>query len=318
MIQIADNQVRAFADFMRDNRGIRPFDFCSLEEGHLFPPRDQLGVADYFFFATAHQFGFWYLKDGRYERPMYARVDGREWKGSDFLWRCATKAWNDQRDIFHPRVMEHVTDEEWSRIFSDDEGRNPLPMWEEHLRIIHECTRWCMERNTTPGQLIRDANASDAPLKTFLDQAGRVPGYAEDPLHKKLILLAIILENRPEHFLRVGDPQHYEPIIDYHLQRSALRTGLVEVTDDALRRKLVERRLVTPGEESSVRRAVFEAIRRLMAESGLSIAAIDYFFFMNRKRCPEMTEPDCPRCEVNALCAKHKALFQPVYRTEDY
>ena len=62
-----------------------------------------------------------------------------------------------------------------------------------------------------------------------------------DPLRKKSTLLAIILQQRPERFLRVEPSERVPPIIDYHLQRSCLRTGLVRVRDAALREKLLAR-----------------------------------------------------------------------------
>jgi hypothetical protein len=43
-----------------------------------------------------------------------------------------------------------------------------------------------------------------------------------------------------------------------------------------------------------------------------------YFFFTNRTRCPEMTDPQCPVCPVQDVCARRTSLFQPVFRTEAY
>ena len=145
-----------------------------------------------------------------------------------------------------------------------------------------------------------------------------IPGYAEDPLQKKAMLLAIVLENRPERFLKVADPESAVPIIDYHLQRSALRTGLVRVADPALRKKLEARELLSEAEEGRVRAATYAAIGKLIARSGLSAAAVDWFFFQNRTRCPETTEPKCAECPVQAICARATRLFQPVFRTTAY
>jgi hypothetical protein len=157
-----------------------------------------------------------------------------------------------------------------------------------------------------------------APLAAFLSDAGEVPGYAEDPLQKKLMLLAIILENRPEGFLRVSDPDSAVPIIDYHLQRSALRTGLVRVDDPELAAQLERRERVDDETEAEIRQATFDAISQLVDASGLSVAAIDWFFFTNRTRCPEMSEPNCAACPVQPVCARLTGLFQPVFRTTAY
>jgi hypothetical protein len=132
------------------------------------------------------------------------------------------------------------------------------------------------------------------------------------------MLLAVMLENRPEGFLRVSDPASAVPIIDYHLQRSALRTGLVVFTDAAAARANQERRVVEAEVEAAIRQATYAAIERLVRQSGLSVAAVDYFFFMNRRRCPEMTPPQCAVCPAQPVCARRTEAFQPVYRTAAY
>jgi hypothetical protein len=311
-------QISRFARFFAAHREIRPFDFCSLNEGRLFPTRGQPGVIDYFFFCTAHQFSFWQLKDNRYAGPMVAFVDGVPYKGSDFIWRVATRAWATNHFFFRPQNLVKRSDVDWKRFFQDDAGKNPLPIYDKNREIIRHYVEWFARSNTTPENLVTEANRHPAALQTFLRLAGRVPGYREDPLQKKLQLLAVILENRPEHFLRVTDPQSYRPIVDYHLMRSALRTGLVTVTRPELRLLLERRELVTEAVEHQIRQAVFDAINRLVKESGVSMAAIDYFFFTNRTRCPEMTEPQCKTCPVNQVCARHVHLFQPVFRTTAY
>ncbi len=311
-------RVRAFAAHLSTLKEVQPFDFCSISEGVIYPTRALPGVLDTFFFCTSHQFGFWTMKENRYERPMTARLDGVAYKGSDYVWRCATRAWSRREDFFSPAHAATLSDRDWNDVFCDDTGRNPLPMWDEHMRIIHGYLRWMEAAAVTPKFIVARCRESETPLATLVEQSRDIPGYGEDRLQKKLFLLAIILENRPEHFLSISDPQSYKPIIDYHLQRSALRTGLVQITDRDLHAKLVRRERVEAGEEALIRNATYEAIQLLVKQSGLSVAAIDYFFFINRRRCPEMTIPECAACPVNGICAHELSLFQPVYRTTDY
>ncbi|HOW96591.1 MAG TPA: hypothetical protein P5567_06410 [Kiritimatiellia bacterium] len=317
-VRVNEVRVRRFAEYFAEIGQVSPFDFCSAGEGTLFPVRGCAGVIDYFFFVTAHQFGFWHLDGGRYGGPMIAPVDGVPRKGSDFIVACATRAWNRDPLFFAREELARAGEEGWAGIFRDDAGVNPLPMWPEHREIIQRYAAWLRAAPRPPAELVAAANAAPEPLKAFLDEAGKVPGYAEDPMRKKLQLLAIILENRPEHFLRVTDPWNHRPIIDYHLQRSALRTGLVDVDDARVLADLEARRLVSADTEQDIRSAVYHAVARLVEQSGMSVAAIDYFFFMNRTRCPEMREPDCPSCPVREFCARRTKLFQPVFRTEAY
>lgn len=316
MVTPDTGQIGRFAKLMPELGQVQPFSFCGVPD--LFPAAGQAGTLESFFLNAAHQFGFWYLEAGVYDRPMIATVDGVPRKGSDYLFYCFQRALNRDPDAFLPQTLAAMSAEDLDRVFQDDHGHNPLPMWTEHEELIRLYADWFITRDLQPADLLHEANAATRPLHTFLTLVGQVPGYAEDPLRKKLMLLAVILENRPEHFLQVSDPESAVPIIDYHLQRSALRTGLVTVTDANLQQKLIRRQEVSTSEEQAIRMATYTAIERLVQESGLSVAAVDYFFFTNRTRCPEMTEPACAECPVQSICAQRKELFQPIFRTTAY
>lgn len=193
-----------------------------------------------------------------------------------------------------------------------------MPALALHFEMARAYGRDMQALGWTTADIVAHANASEKPLQTFLRQLDHIGGYKEDPLRKKATLLAIILQQRPEKFLRVNPEEIVPPIIDYHLQRSCLRTGLIRVDDDALSAKLARREIVTSDEEWAVRRAAYEAIVQAQALCGKSMGAVDWFFFQARRRCPEMTEPDCARCAVDAVCAREKILFQPVMRTTFY
>ena len=317
-VRIDDARIEAFAALLAHAGDVRPFDFCTRSEGFIYPPRNAPGALDMFFFACAHQFGFWTLSGDRWQQPMVARLDGQALKGSDFLFRACTRACQHDPLSLAPATLAQRNDNEIGALFLGDDGTNPLPMWPEHLALIRGQAAWFTSRGLSPDDVLRRAADAPRPLGTLLATLAGIPGYAEDPLQKKAMLLAIVLENRPEHFLRVTDPESGVPIIDYHLQRSALRTGLVRVDDPALRARLEARLLLSAPEEDIIRRATYEAIARLMARSGLSAAAVDWFFFQNRTRCPETTPPDCAACPVRAICAQETALFQPVFRTTAY
>ena len=317
-LSIDDRQIDVFAEHLKQTPGIQPFDFCARSEGFIYPERGRPGVLETFFFACAHQFGFWTLAGNRWDKPMVARLDGRDLKGSDFLFRACTRAWQYDPRAFAPTALVAMGNAQLADLFRADDGTHPLPMWPEHLALIRGYAAWFNARRETPADVLSRAAAAPKPLYALLTALAEIPGYAEDPLQKKAMLLAIVLENRPEHFLRVSDPESAVPIIDYHLQRSALRTGLVRVEDSALRKKLVARELLAQTEEELIRAATYEAIEKLIARSGLSSAAVDWFFFQNRTRCPETTEPDCPACPVQPFCARETNLFQPVFRTTAY
>lgn len=107
-------------------------------------------------------------------------------------------------------------------------------------------------------------------------------------------------------------------MVDYHVMRSCLRMGLLDVVDSSLAAKLAARELLTASEEWAVRIGAHAAIEQVVAASGKSMGAVDWFFFQARQRCPEMSEPSCETCAVDSACAHRKELFQPVRRTSYY
>jgi hypothetical protein len=83
-------------------------------------------------------------------------------------------------------------------------------------------------------------------------------------------------------------------------------------------RKLGNRQNVTPAEEWAVRYQAHDAMEQVRELSGTDTAAVTWFFFNSRKRCPEMSEPECHYCQVDPVCAHRKELFQHVLRTSFY
>lgn len=313
-VRVDPAQVERIAARIAQAEEAAPFPFV----GEDFPPPGHPYALDFFFASTLQQFGFWEDDGKRYLRPMVARLRGRDLKGSDYLWAAYRRWLEADPDGLTPPRQARLEGAELAHWFQDDAGANPVPAFGLRLDLARAYGRDMGALGPTPADLVTRANASPSPLGTFLAQLDHIGGYKEDPLRKKSVLLAVILQQRPERFLRSAPEEPVPPIIDYHLQRSCLRTGLVEVLDPDLRRKLVERRFLQPDEEWAVRRAAHAAIQRLQAASGKSMGAVDWFFFGARRRCPEMMEPDCPRCPVDPSCAHRKDFFQPVFRTTFY
>jgi sugar/nucleoside kinase (ribokinase family) len=295
--------------------GVDPFEFIGPE----FPPADHPVVVDYFFAATLQQFGFWEASGGRYHGPMVARIEGVDAKGSDYLWRAyLRKLIAGEERFYTPQDQEALTHETMLDLFRADDGSDPMPALDLHLEQARAYGRDMGSLELSPGEIVERANVSNRPLQSFLEQLDHIGGYKEDPLRKKSVLLATILAQRPERFLYIKEGDRIPPIIDYHLMRSCLRIGLLDVVDASLYEKLHGRRLLQADEEWAVRYRAYEAIQQVVELSGKSMGAVDWFFFNARRRCPEMTEPECARCPVDPVCAHRKELFQPVIRTTFY
>jgi ribokinase len=293
---------------------VEPFAFT----GPSFPPAGHPKALDYFFTATLQQFGFWTADGGRYSRPLLAPLGGAVHKGSDYLWHAWLRPLDRDPDFYHPPRQAGIAQEDLTALFRADDGSDPMPALDLRLAQARSYGHDLLALAATPQDLLGQANASATPRGALLAALDHVGGYKEDPLRKKSGLLALVLSQRPERFLRVVPGEPVPPVIDYHLMRSCLRIGLLDVADPALARALAERRVLSPADEWAVRLAAYAAVEQVVARSGQPMGAVDWFFFNARRRCPEMTPPDCQRCAVDPVCGHRKELFQPVLRTVFY
>jgi hypothetical protein len=285
--------------------------------GFPFPDAQEPLAMETLAVATLHQYGFWIADDVGYREPMYGVADGQRWKGSDYIWQAFTRAVRQDPSVVSP---ERMAEDPllFDRICLDDTGQCPVPSVGSHRSLHQGWGRALVERGGFAAVLTR-ANESTRPVRSLLDVLSQMPGYGEDPMAKKAMLLAVVLARRPEGFLRFADPESIGPIVDYHIMRGCLRTGCIEVVDASLRARLEARQWVSAGEEAAIRSASHQAIQALCEVSGLGVDAVDGFFFVNgRSRCLEMEPPRCEVCPIAENCARRERLFQPVYRTTLY
>ena len=312
-VVVNEEQTDRVAKLIRSLDEASPFDFV----GPDLPPVGHEAALDFFFASSLQQFGFWTHADGGYDRPLIATLDGEQRKGAFYLFRAYCRWLHDDPERLTPAAQAQLSRADLLNVLRDDEGNDPMPALDLHLSMAQNYGRDMTALGHTATTLIETANSSASPINALLGHLDHVGGYKEDPLRKKSALLAIILQQRPEGFL-VDRGDDAPPIVDYHVMRSCLRIGLVDVVDTELAEKLRGRRLLTDAEEWAVRSAAFSAVEQLVERSGKTLGAVDWFLFQARQRCPEMTEPDCTSCTVDAQCMHRKDLFQPVLRTTFY
>ena len=306
-------QIRRVAELIKTLTDVAPFPFT----GPDLPADNHPAALDFFFASTLQQFGFWTHAGGRYQRPLIAHIDGEERKGAFYFFRAYCRWLNDDPERLSPAAQAKLSKADLLDVLRDDDGNDPMPSIDLHLSLAHAYGRDMLALGYTPATIMQKVNLSADPMSELLAELDHVGGYKEDPLRKKAALLAIILQQRPEAFLREAT-QDAPPIVDYHVMRSCLRIGLLDVVDATLAARLEGRMLLSDVDEWAVRSAAFTAIELLVAKSGKSMGAVDWFLFQARQRCPEMSDPLCGSCPVDPVCAHRKELFQPVRRTSFY
>lgn len=308
-------QIERIAKLIATLEEAAPFPFT----GPDFPPVNHPLALDFFFVSTLQQFGFWTAVNGQYSQPLIAPINGAPRKGSSYLFQTILRALQNDPDCFTPARQASLTRADMLALYRADDGSDPMPALDLHWQMAQGYGRDLQALHLTPQIIIQQAKEEgERPLQTFLQLLDHIGGYKEDPLRKKSSLLAVILNQRPEQFLPFGPGEQVAPIIDYHLMRSCLRAGLIDVLDDTLHQKLAARQVIPPADEWVVRYAAYQAIEQVTALSGKSMGAVDWFFFNARRRCPEMTDPLCEQCPIDPACVHRKELFQPVLRTTFY
>lgn len=313
-VTLSLDQIKRVASLVATLTEVADHDFAGSDHPSVGDP----ATLDFFFASTLQQFGFWTTKNGRYHQPLIAPIQGQMRKGSTYLSQVYRRAMAENPAFLTVSGQATVSAAQFAELYRDDHGQDVMPAIELHLQLANRYGQDMLALGYTPHSLVAEAQGSKRPLQTFLMLLDKIGGYKEDPLRKKSMLLTLILNQRPEKFLTYGSDETATPVIDYHLMRSCLRVGLIEVKDKELAAALAARKLISAADEQIVRRAAYEAIEQIAALSGKSMGAVDYFFFGARRRCPEMTDPECANCALDPICAKRKALFQPVYRTTFY
>jgi hypothetical protein len=313
-VRVNEEQVRKVVEQIATFSEMSPFPFI----GPGYPPVGHPKALDYFFAATLQQFSFWTVKDKRYHQPLIAPIGGVERKGSDYLWEAFRRGIDEDPDFCSPEQQANLSRAELLEVFRADNGEDPMPALDLHLEMANQYGQDMLALGLTPQLVLQEVLDSPQPLETFLILLDKIGGYKEDPLRKKSLLLALILKDRPENFLPLQDSALAAPVLDYHLMRSCLRVGLIDVLNQELKHKLEDRQVISPAEEWAVRYAAYRAMERVYALSDKSYGAVNELFFNARKRCPEMSEPECQSCQLDGVCAQRKALFQPVLRTALY
>jgi len=138
-----------------------------------------------------------------------------------------------------------------------------------------------------------------------------------DPQQKKTTFLIKLLEE--SNMIKIADPENFIPIMDYHMQRTLLRLGCVEIVDEAYRIIIVGRELLDSDEP--VRSTCIEAFKIIAEFSGHRVTKMnDFFWSLGRSCCHETTlchdhvcsKSPCTFAEIVALDDHSRCVFEAV------
>lgn len=196
-------------------------------------------------------------------------VDGEgPYEGSALLWALGLRAERRAPGALTARSLAGVNPEAIAAVFraeqdtlSDPAGRARL--WDDlAIRLLRKYQGQAAELLAAAGGRLGGPDGLLARLSEF-------EAYS-DPLRKKSFLVAKIWERRG--WLEVADPEIWEVCADNVLMRLALRSGLVEPSDDV----------------ESVRAATREAFREVAAAAGISPPVLDDLLWERGREDPDL------------------------------
>ena len=195
----------------------------------MYPEVGHPQVLAFFFYGCLLDYGFWYGGEKGYLTPLLGLLrdsGGKMLKGSDLLWQLLKRKLDSDPDFFSVSTLADVTGFELSNCLADDVGTQ-WPDFEHRLRLTQAWGQWLRRNELTPALIVEEANRNQLPLREVLEILRTSP-FGRDHMMKKAVLLAMVLYNRPERFLRVSEQDTWPAIVDYHLMRVSLRLGMVK------------------------------------------------------------------------------------------
>jgi hypothetical protein len=261
-------------------------------EGTL-PALEPAQMREYYWFLCALLFDF---------KGMQATLDGKESQGSELLFALARREVALDPQAFAALRMAKITTQQFNTIFSAERDAScpSISRGAERARLLRETAQALQQRYD--GALDKLLAESEGYLrrpdgKGVLDVFSMLPGYYDPHLKKAFVLLKI--------WQRLGlweakDQQNLFIAVDYHLLRVALRSGIVQVQDEALAQRLRNQAPSTPEEEEAIRAPVKLAYKRIEELSGLDVFTLDEIFWTLGRSCCHYARPArCAECDFS-------------------
>jgi hypothetical protein len=230
-------------------------------------------------------------------------VNGRKWRGWDFLLHRLHQAAFDDRSLLNAERWQGIRASDllelYGPLLTDVEGR---------AELIRDLGTGLLNRGWNCANALydeADGRIADGSAN-LLDLLAEFRAYS-DPVRKKSYFFLALMRNAG--LWSYSDPQNLGPPVDYHEVRGHLRVGTVRIQDHELRDKLERSQDVSSDEDVLIRRAVHDAIMRISAQSGIDDPSRLHYLFWNvfRSHCTR-EDPNCFGDRESALPDAYRQL----------
>jgi len=272
----------------------------------------RIGLADRFDRETALRILLFFSAINYDTRGLSGLVNGRFLRGSNFLLHKMVELAERDPEALSP---ERIADLELTGFLAwfgaPEEAKAPRRS-PERVSLLRDTARRLVE--LYDGEVLKLLEASSGRLGGPGGLRERLSSFKafEDPLAKKTMVFVILA--KIEDLWEPSDPGSMTVGVDYHLQRVALRSGMVKVEDPGLLAKLRARRFVSAEEHHAVRSACLEAYILVGEFSGLSQLEVDQIFWHIGRSCCHYAEQ--PACGAGKPC--YRAMTCSLCKATNY
>lgn len=248
---------------------------------------------------------FYYMAVNYDTRGIGGHVDGRYYRGSEYLYHVMRKQMETSPQTFDADVMASLTLRGFQDWFGDP-GFCKIRRPNERVVLLRDAAEGLLRRyEGNVSNLLEESQGYIGGKTGLKKRLSRIKAF-DDPLAKKTMILILFLHY--EELFNPKDPENITAGIDYHLQRIALRSGIIEVIDDRLEPKLKLRRFISNEEHYEIRKACVEAYALIGQRLRWSMFDVDQLFWQIGRNCCHHTHP--PHCGERLCKSKHCTLLE--------
>jgi len=225
---------------------------------------------------------------------------GKEWlHGSEYLFAAMRKRTKTYPALSDPSTLATVNMKEIAHLIANTgSGANNFNKRSVERAEILKATASRLVRDyrgnvsnlieTSEGLLVRKDH------KGLIQLMQELEGYADPHFKKGFVFLKFI--TRLGFFEAIDKENLYVPM-DYHVMRVALRTGIIEVKHEDLKRKLKDKLPASSEDDFCIRESAKNALKTIEKTSSFDAFDLDDIFWnIGRSHCHYSHEPMCKTC----------------------
>lgn len=254
----------------------------------------------------------------------YLRDENRElqyYRGTDYMYLAAQRLMQWRESYFHPlkvRDLELDGYLDWYRDDKGNPGHSTKDIGDRFLLMQDGLLDLSLQYGDLQ-HLIKAADHTLAGENGVFDRLSRIHGFDKDPEEKKARLLTLFLHQI--NAVQWKDPENLRSPIDYHIVRTLLRTGVIDLSEDpALTEKLLRQEPVSAEDDNYLRKLADEAIRKMAAanpkadvgKSNHALWAIGRSYCFRDKEKTGKITPECRQFVGQTLIDQNR--LNPRYR----